>query len=383
MANQQLSPGVLQQMLAESSTLLRGPERHSEATSPLALPTGTGTGTGTEYPSKFNPLRRRFSVSAEPIPETEVPRNTNQAAAVVEAELKQLSPAERARMEKMKLTDVLKRDALFQSFTADQLAAVVNTLSRREYESGSVVVEKDAEVSEMYVVDEGEVGVFNHCNEIIKVVRQGQAFGSLAMMYTVPSQSTVRALARTTVWVLDRLPFKRVIMATSIQKRVLYENFLEGVDLLKNLTRDDRAKIADVLEPREFSDNEPIVRQGDNNASTFYLVEQGIVRVFKRDPENPSSDSLLVKEYHPGGYFGELALLWSIPRQATCVAVGPVRCLTLSREHFFQVLSGVERILRANKYDSYTDLLRRQQVIASPSSSGVDTSLPPLTTLAS
>jgi hypothetical protein len=38
-----------------------------------------------DYPKAFNPLRRRFSVSAEPV--TQVPANSAEAAAVVQAEI--------------------------------------------------------------------------------------------------------------------------------------------------------------------------------------------------------------------------------------------------------------------------------------------------------
>lgn len=46
-----------------------------------------------------------------------------------------------------------------------------------------------------------------------------------------------------------------------------------------------------------------------------------------------------------GSYFGERALITNQPRNATVVAVGPVACLTLSREAFTETLSGDKSLL--------------------------------------
>jgi CRP-like cAMP-binding protein len=43
-----------------------------------------------------------------------------------------------------------------------------------------------------------------------------------------------------------------------------------------------------------------------------------------------------------GDYFGEIALLTDSPRQATCVAVGKVKCVYMQREDFVRVMGPLQ-----------------------------------------
>jgi CRP-like cAMP-binding protein len=247
---------------------------------------------------------------------------------------------------------------MFRSLSQDQINTLVSAMVRQEHPEGSTIVNEGDDGSEMFLIESGECAVY-YGQEQVGILRPGQAFGEIALMYNCPRSVTIKASKGCAIWVLDSKPFKRILMATSIQKREKYEHFLEQVSLLKHLSSFERAKIADALEPVEYPDKAKIVTQGEKNASTFYIVEQGTVHVYKRDPADPNSREYFVREYKPGDYFCEIALLTSVPRQASCVAVGPVRCLALSREHFFQVMTGVENILRGNVYEDYGQLVAR------------------------
>jgi len=64
-----------------------------------------------------------------------------------------------------------------------------------------------------------------------------------------------------------------------------------------------------------------------------------------------------------GGYFGELSLLTRQPRQATVTAHGPVKCLTIGRDHFVQVMGPCEEILKRNMvhYATYEELIKQSK----------------------
>lgn len=83
------------------------------------------------------------------------------------------------------------------------------------------------------------------------------------------------------------------------RKRRLYETFLSEVPILASLQPQERAKIADVLESRTFSEGEDVVRQGDQGEE-FYLIEAGQAVAIKTQDGRES----VVKQYHKGDYFG-------------------------------------------------------------------------------
>lgn len=56
-----------------------------------------------------------------------------------------------------------------------------------------------------------------------------------------------------------------------------------------------------------------------------------------------------VMAYQSGSYFGELALLNSIPRAANVIARGPLKCVHINREAFTRLLGPVEDILKRNQ----------------------------------
>jgi len=177
------------------------------------------------------------------------------------------------------------------------------------------------------------------------------------LMYSCPRTATVRTVTPCKLWVLDRKSFRRILMQESIRRRDLHQNFLQKVPMLKGLFPYERTKIADSLETEYFKKGDIVIRQGQTDADKFYLIEKGEVEVTKADAtgKNP----VFVMTLGPGGYFGELALLRNEPRAATVSAKTELKVLTISREHFSQVLAPCEEILKRHMtdYKSYQDLL--------------------------
>ena len=74
-----------------------------------------------------------------------------------------------------------------------------------------------------------------------------------------------------------------------------------------------------------------IIREGDPG-DLFYVIADGEVRITVAGAE--------VARYGPGHYFGEIALLRDVPRQATVTALTDVRLLSLERTHFLAAVTG-------------------------------------------
>jgi CRP-like cAMP-binding protein len=74
-----------------------------------------------------------------------------------------------------------------------------------------------------------------------------------------------------------------------------------------------------------------VVREGDPG-ELFYIVEEGALAVTVAGETRPP--------IHPGGFFGEIALLRDTPRTATVTATDDCRLLTLGREQFLAAVTG-------------------------------------------
>ncbi len=144
----------------------------------------------------------------------------------------------------------------------------------------------------------------------VGTIDSGGSFGELALMYNAPRAATViSAEAPCTLWALDRLTFRRILMESTFARRRMYESFLEEVPLLSTLTPYERSKIADALETQKFAPGRTIIKEGDPGHS-FYLLESGEAEAYKAASKTP------VKHYQKGDFFGELALLKRRPARS-------------------------------------------------------------------
>ena len=88
--------------------------------------------------------------------------------------------------------------------------------------------------------------------------------------------------------------------------------------------------LAAQLEPLTVADGTEIVRAGDAG-DRFYLIEQGVVHV--------APIGAAARDLGPGEGFGEIALLFDVPRTATAFAVGPVRLRAIRRDAFLAAVT--------------------------------------------
>ena len=184
----------------------------------------------------------------------------------------------------------------------------------------------------------------------VTTIEPGGSFGELALMYNAPRAATVMsAEAGCTLWALDRITFRRILMDSTFQRRRLYESFLEEVDLLSSLTKYERSKIADALETQKYPPGTTIIKEGDAGEA-FYLLESGEAEAYKDGTDGP------VKRYTKGDYFGELALLNDAPRAASVVSKTEVKVATLGKDGFQRLLGPVESIMRRTKYEGVEEI---------------------------
>ncbi|KAG2234149.1 hypothetical protein INT48_002312 [Thamnidium elegans] len=241
---------------------------------------------------------------------------------------------------------------LFKALDEEHAQDVVNAMVEMCVGNGSAIIEQGGVGDFFYVVQTGTFDCFIGQNKVASYTAGG-SFGELALMYNAPRAATVVATLDSTLWALDRVTFRTILMENTSRKRKMYESFLEEVALLKSLEDYERHKIADALESVYFNDGEHIVLQGDVG-DQFYIIEFGTACVYK---QNENGEQQEVNQLERGGYFG--ALLNDSPRAATVVARGRLKCATLGKKAFTRLLGSVHEILKRNS-ENYHAIINQQ-----------------------
>ncbi len=134
------------------------------------------------------------------------------------------------------------------------------------------------------------------------------------------------------------------------------EFFLENIPLFSSVTRSQAASIASCFYFREYKKDHVIFRQGDQS-DAMYIIRSGAVLI-QRESENGSSFQTELKR---GDFFGEMALLSDLPRNATAKVTLDAGLFCLEKHDFELLLSENRNIglflsrLYARRLSSYPE----------------------------
>lgn len=318
------------------------------ATSPTGFPPAGAANQG--FPNNYA-LGRRTSVSAESL---------NPTSSGTEG----WTPPFHAKTEEQlaRLRTAVSGNFLFSHLDDEQFHTVLNALVEKPIPAKGIKVITQGDAGDyFYIVEEGHFDIYIHSSgsaqpgpdglgNKVASIGPGGSFGELALMYNAPRAATViSADSKCTLWALDRITFRRILMDSAFQRRRMYEAFLEEVPLLSSLKPYERAKIADALDTIKYPAGSTIISEGDPG-DAFYLLEFGEAEAFIRGVEGP------VKFYKRGDYFGELALLDDKPRAASVVSKTEVKVARLGRDGFKRLMGPVEEIMRRAEYPKRTSI---------------------------
>lgn len=293
-------------------------------------------------PPVINRFNRRVSVCAEAFNPDEEDEDT---------EPRVVHP--KTDEQRCRLQEACKDILIFKNLDQEQLSQVLDAMFERKVQPQEHVIDQGDDGDNFYVIERGSYDIF--------VARDGQtrcvgrydnhgSFGELALMYNTPRAATIVATTEGSLWGLDRVTFRRIILKNNAKKRKTYELFIESVPLLKSLELSERMKIVDVIGEKTYQDGERIISQGDK-ADSFYIVESGEVKILIKSKTVTGKDAnqeVEIARCHKGQYFGELALVTNKPRAASAYAVGEVKCLVMDIQAFERLLGPCMDIMKRN-----------------------------------
>lgn len=297
-------------------------------------------------PKAVVPKSRRVSVSAESVDPNKMKAQMSQVANIP----KSAEVSER-------LSQVVSKSPLLRALDAKQKQTIVNAFhGPLKKEAGDDIIVQGEIGDVFYLLEEGNVDVYitkkDQPETKVHTYTPGNAFGELAIMYNAPRAATCRAQSACTLWALDRVSFKVIVVAAAMLKREQYMGFLKRVPLLEQLTEMEMSTVADALAEENYNDGDVIFRQGDDG-DFFYIVKEGTAVCSLKDA---AGQSKIVATLNEGDYFGEIALLTAKPRQATVTAQGSLSVLSLDRATFTRVMGPLDAIMQRNmeSYSKYS-----------------------------
>ncbi|KAJ5584551.1 cAMP-dependent protein kinase regulatory subunit [Penicillium hispanicum] len=304
-----------------------------------ALPPGSAQ---QGFPNNYA-LGRRTSVSAESL---------NPTSAGADSWTPPHHPKTEEQLARLKTA--VSGNFLFSHLDDEQSKTVLDALVEKPIPAKDIKVISQGDAGDyFYIVENGHFDIYIHPSGSVQpgpdglgnkvaTTGPGGSFGELALMYNAPRAATVISTeAKSTLWALDRITFRRILMDSAFQRRRMYEAFLEEVPLLSSLKPYERSKIADALDTIKYPAEATIITEGDPG-DAFYLLESGEAEALK--------NGVSVKNYRRGDYFGELALLDDKPRAASIVTKTDVKVARLGRDGFKRLLGPVEEIMRRTEY---------------------------------
>ena len=230
---------------------------------------------------------------------------------------------------------------LFEQASPKELAKIIECM------------EPGSKLTSEYIIRQGDNGDVFYCLEsgtadalvdgVGKVAsyERGGCFGELALIYNAPRAASVVATSPCTMWTLKLNTFRVILASQSAGANAQRLEFLKKCLFLDPLSSDQISKVAVALQKEEVEDGHVIVQQGDTGDS-FYIIEEGAVKCSQRKADGREVELVTL---HAGDYFGEMALMLNETRLASCTAVGAVKLLTLTREHFHMLLGSVQDVL--------------------------------------
>lgn len=278
-----------------------------------------------KLPVAFN-ANRRVSVSAEAMNPDKFKSDSWKPP------VNDLTPEQRAELAK-----TLSLNFLFQQLDANSKKTVVSALVKKEFPAGTEIITQGDVGDYFYIIESGTVNFLVNGTQV-NTASDGSSFGELALMYNSPRAATAIAACDVTCWALDRATFRRILLEGTFNRRIMYEDFLKDVKVLAGLSHQERSKLADALSTEMYHAGQNIVTEGETG-DKFYLIESGTCEISKEDLG-------VIGNISKGKYFGEVALLNDLPRQATVKALDNVIVATLGKSGFTRLLGPALDVLR-------------------------------------
>lgn len=246
---------------------------------------------------------------------------------------------------------------LFSFLEDETLNDLIKKFNVVNYNNGNIIIKKGSVGQKFYIIFSGKAKVIDMKNEdevILAFLKQGEFFGERSLLKDELVSSTVKADSSMTILELDKKDFINVIEQNSDMQRYVQNflfnravyNFLRKFSVFGELSPKEIATwLKNLSYEKIYKTGEYIFKQGDL-PDKFYVIVQGKCEV-ERDGKS-------IITLDKGDFFGELAVINSVPRSASVKAITELKLVSLSKLQFKKMIQN-NRLL-AEKINNVIDM---------------------------
>lgn len=285
---------------------------------------------------------------------------------------------------------------LFKRLPKDEHPKLAQAFVDVSFTKGSTIIKQGDSGHEFFVIREGEATVHVDGNKVA-TLKKGDYFGEASLLRDEVRNATIMADTQLEAFKITRDKFQELGLTDKLQfanrkavggggggartlktqppsPKTEQERTLMGEALKKNdnlqtmvtLDADRINQIVDVAWKESVKTGQNIIEEGDLVADYFYIVQEGTFEILvsnatnegdnnARSAESVSKEnSKIVSTVTKGGSFGELALLYLVPRAATVKATSEGTLWVIDRQNFKSILMKVSES-KIGEYVKYLD----------------------------
>jgi CRP-like cAMP-binding protein len=263
-------------------------------------------------------------------------------------------------VERETLEELLAGSLLFSDVPAAARAELASRARLRRWEEGAAILRAGAPAHWLHLLLEGSAAVWGPeaaGRHRLAILSPGATFGFQALSPGGVYTASVTAAGPATTVSLHRHDLAEVaadhVSPAQLTDLAAQVSSLRLTSLFHELAE---AQVVAFLARARRESYEPgaaIVRQGERG-DRFFAIRSGQVAVVREAEGETETVAVL----GPGDCFGELAVLFGVPRTATVIAQEQVEALTLDREDFLRLFPVHERGTRALLHLSVSRVLK-------------------------
>ncbi|TDH68463.1 hypothetical protein CCR75_004165 [Bremia lactucae] len=252
---------------------------------------------------------------------------------------------------------------LFNHLSEKKIREIISVLKKLEFNAGEFVMRQGVPGNTFYLVESGEFEarhatiecadlsqkrnvLFEACGEVVQVYKPTKeyhpTFGELALIYPKPCANSVVTTKTGTLWALDRIAFRAILMRGRPLRDVVRR--LRQISLLRPLTVAQTNLMAEEMHSKVFEPNQVVLHEGMTEPG-FFLITSGCIE------STSKMDNVAPLELKTFDYFCEISLVRrrSISQRSIRATVR-TECLFIKKDAFELAVGKLTSIMEKDKF---------------------------------